>query len=360
MSFIALEEDILLSLFRFQSKRDLLSVMSTCRILFRTGLSTLFQRDISIETPPAILSFHEFLVFTSPSSFRYLRSIKILLPTWSNVRTKHHEGIADILKRAPNLRALSISAQLLKDNDSALAVASMRNLRRLTFARVFNMDQPVEILTHLSSPLTHMHIDSEDRNETSNVQLISAITKFAHTLEDVHFSYRSFSVPIVDPTRCCDKVTRLTSSPCWRPSLTALVTMFPNTRTLVMDLGDLFSPIPEDDPDLVAYHNENIVFQQSEQAWSSLNLVRAEWHALYAMGLQCEVNSLDIASSYTIFFEDLINSSVLHPLRPRHLRLALTQGPDSSHSLPIAGLERLEGLDIFFDLQGSNIQYIEE
>lgn len=280
--------------------KDLLSMTFTCRTLFRTALPVLLQHDISVRTLSSAISLHDFLVFASPASFTALRSLKIYARLQS-LQEAGRQAIADILQRSLNLHNLCIRADILCHDDVAPAIASMKNLFHFTLTDIRDSTRSLAILAPLCSPLTHIYLDNRDRGDISYHDMILIIERFSSTLETVNFS--SSALPVsANPGLCCPKVTCFTSSPCWKPFLSAIVPMFPNLRTLAVEVGTfydeyLFADRPEDSQTLVALRAQNIAFQTNHGAWRSLDYLEVDLQALYAMSLQCEVAFLNLTTA---------------------------------------------------------------
>lgn len=309
----------------------------------------LLRRDILIETTCAMLSFHDFLVFASPSSFQFLRSLDFPA-IWYRMEEEHYEAITDTLKRAPNIHKLGICAHFLKHRDLALAVVALRDLRHLSFHHVDDLSRPLATLTLLSSPLTHIHLTNDGPDDFDTV-VLSGIMNFSSTLEQVHFSWPMLSVPTIPRELYCEKVTHLTITPCWKPFLSFMTSTFPSTQILVVELGDDYmeelDPDPQHDATLVALREENCMFQRKQPIWTSLEFVKTDWESFYAMGLTCDIVSLNITSP--IFLEDLTPCS-LRTIYLRHFRFILLETQNGPRDARVEDTNYLERLDVTMDL----------
>lgn len=349
-SLVALDEDILHLLFDLLSMKDLLSMTLTCRTLFRTAMPVLLQRDISVRTLSSAISLHNFLVFASPASFTYLRSLKVF-PGLRNLNKAGRETITDILQQSPNLHSLSIYADVLCHDDLAPAIASMKTLSHLTIKDITDSSRSLAILAPLCSPLTHISLENHDRSKNSRLNMIAIVERFSATLETIDFPSPILSV-LTNASFCCTRVTHFSNSRCWKPILSVMGPMFPNLRTLVVQLGIdldeyLFIDRPEESQTLVAVRAENIAFQTNQRAWRSLEYLQVDSLALYAMSLQCEIASLDFT---TPTFPERFPRDLIRPLRPRHFRLLLREVPYSTANISMEGMDRLERLDVFIQI----------
>lgn len=167
----------------------------------------LLKRHITLRTLDDILASHGLLVLGSPSSFVSLRSLDIAICPIGPGEV-HNEAIVDILKRAPNLHTLGMNVHEFYDGDTASAVGSLRTLRRLPFQEIWDMYRALEVLSLISSPLTHLRLEDPSDDVCSDLNVIFVIVKFSDTLQELYFSASKF--PVAHPGLRCDNVTRLT------------------------------------------------------------------------------------------------------------------------------------------------------
>lgn len=365
LTLSTLNNDIVVLLSRMLHNRDLLSIMASCQNLFRLGLPILLERELYIRAR-SLQSFHKFLDFASPSSFSALRDIKFFDEDFSPAQLRI---VSAILNQATELKILGITTELLvRDDTLALAVATLTRLDHLRLVGDSFIAQPLAVMTLLRSPLRRVSIaccrpwsdinsQNDDTtqiagsdNDTDPVDLMPILAKFSTSLEHVDLCDVSF----LDSTISCPRVTRLDLSPCGGPWLSALVPAFPNLNVLTADMETFYATNPKDDETLVESYNDNIAFQQQHGSWCHLKSICTELSTLYALGLQCKVDSLVINSAIRVrLSDDFDHINTLHqllsPLQLKHLRLEdicdLTS--DGMASLLSIGLQTLQRLDIY-------------
>lgn len=153
----SLNEDVLLHIFRMLTRRSLLNFMSTCRYIFHTGLPALLARPYYGIDCGRLQSFYGFLSSFAPASFLALRHLE-----FSDYDTADELNIvAETLKRATNLRDLSIGPETFHCEAIVTAVSSLPKLRNLHILNE-NPNSSYSILEHLRAPLTHLRLEVDD------------------------------------------------------------------------------------------------------------------------------------------------------------------------------------------------------
>lgn len=138
-------------------REDLLSFISTCSDLYRTGVPILLGFRYRI-TRTNLAAFHDFLVSKSPSSFLGLRSLYLHFPTYSigiGKRVMFYPNdsevtmISNIVKHAKKIRNIKMFGSVM-DSDPmvyrALAALPALEILNLGFCR----DSKAEILAVLT------------------------------------------------------------------------------------------------------------------------------------------------------------------------------------------------------------------
>lgn len=328
----SLNEDILLHLFRFQTVKGQLSLMSTCHHLFDSGLSALLARPLRIRSRMLRL-FHDFLSSFAPASFPALRNLVFMHIS----DAAELDTIADILKRATNLHVLFISCtttEPMASDTIVEAIAALSNLRDLNVFNV-NPDLNRSIAKRLQAPLVRLTLDdASGRNP-----LLPLLSNFCRTLEDVRLS----CTKLIEVPFSCPKVTRLSLVHCSGIQLTMLVRVFPNLEALYVQSRD-HVPDSLSQAEYDRLRGENATVQLPER-WPSLACLVVDLPGLYRMGLRGETESIILLHALKDDNCDWLSAS-LQSLRPRHLQLTCREQTIGLTKALSVGMGRLARLDL--------------
>ncbi|KAF7791016.1 hypothetical protein EIP86_001975 [Pleurotus ostreatoroseus] len=338
----SLNEDILLHLSHMLTSKTLLALMSTCRYMFRTGLPTLLARPYGSFYDETLSAFYDFLSFFAPTSFSSLRYLRFI----GNDTPAEVDIIANILRRATNLRVLDISiCDALKGReDIAEAIISLSKLEGLTFTH----EAPGvchTILERLQAPLAYLTLEVEDNGKPQ----LPLLSNFQDTLEDIYLQYTD----LTDVSFSCHKLTQLFLHHCSDPRLSVLMNTFPNLEVLSLNSG--YNSTPYGRPEHEELRQNNIAFQAHKQ-WHSLTSLTVDELGVYMLGLQTEVDSVILPAPLTYWDDEdwgWLNRS-LKSLRPRHLRLTCSRKTTGLARALCVGLERLDRLDLDVSVDGDS------
>lgn len=328
----SLDEDVLLYLFRMLTNKGLLTLMSTCRYIFRAGIPALLGRPYLHFYRGMLRSFHEFLSLSAPTSFLSLQQLKFS----SCDTTKGVNIIADILGRATNLQVLMIGSDSFHRHDAiATAISSLSKLRDLDILHE-DPDITYSIIERLQAPLTRLRLQVDD-----NCKLwLPLLSNFCDTIEDVYLQYTG----IEDIPFSCLKLTRLSLWFCDAP-LPVLIPAFPNLEILSINSGRY--DLPCGYPEYEELRTKNTAFQKHVR-WPSLVSLALDEVSIYTMNLQEEVDSVVLPSSFS--FSDDVDyvwlQTPLEFLRPRHLHVSCFQNTTELAKALSVGTGRLDRLDL--------------
>ncbi|KAJ3552456.1 hypothetical protein NM688_g4142 [Phlebia brevispora] len=247
----ALNLDIFAFMMTFVERRgDLLSLMRTCRALYAAGIQPLIRLDTDIPASK-LRSFHTFMLAHSPASFVALR--RFVLEDGPAFMAEDDEYLASLMERSVRLEELRLPSHVLDTNlKIALAIASLDCLVSLRFnigGSVFSIQNKIPSRYSLA-----------------------------------HFSY--------------PKLTVLELIRCSLPRLNILMSAFPNLQALTLEDRD---DIPEDifvlTPEQELVRAQNIAFQRNGRHWKSLRSLTTDTWCLFAIGLQNEIDVLEITTS---------------------------------------------------------------
>lgn len=334
-----LNNEILLEIFNMLSKRDLLSVMQTCRTLLRFGLVALLKRPYVFQHPQESWSgFYSFLRNTHPNGYPAFRDLTIRGGYQHEKRDGAILCLEWLLYSARWLSSLGISTYYLESQLSRGVpdvVSSMTSLKKLRIEGR-GEHETVRVLRQLRAPLQELSF----RLRFPTTCPLCLLSNFRGTLQEVMI----FDLPL--STGCADyhayNVTSL-SLPGSRSRLSALMPTFP--KITLLQITQSMVGLSRNDLRI-----ENVKFQaQSQDAlWPSLEVVVADEYTLWVLGIQREVHSVVILNSLWLEISQL--QVAFATIRPRHLHYYLP-GHNLS-GLPfifVIGMDRLQRLDLVVD-----------
>ncbi|KAF7791031.1 hypothetical protein EIP86_001990 [Pleurotus ostreatoroseus] len=349
MALTNLNEDVLQSVFLLLSVKRLLALMSTCRILFRTGLPALLGRPHRIKEQN-LQSFHDFLERFAPTSFTSLLDLD-----FDGVQDTAQLGIiAAILVRTTSLQDLRIDLDtdfsscrdIEQENALIQALAALSTLRYLRL-RGEGGFFTLPCLTQSHAPLVHLQIRMGIIDK-----VLPLLVNFADTLESVELYYLSLSKVAFR----CPRVTHLSLWSCEETLLPILFAIFPNVEVLSINSGCIEGPwLDGDFRSIKKIRDESISLQES-QRWDSLVSLAVDPMAIYILGIQRELPSvvmplgLDFSSSY----ECASLRMAFESLRPQHLQLGICVDPTYLGAALGMGMDRLDRLDLRIELRSDS------
>lgn len=296
-----------------RNRKDLYSFVTTCSDLYNISAPALLSFHHRIGTRN-LRGFYDFLISKSPTSFTALRSLDLYFsryPVMDQYPEEHSvRMLNDILSRAQNLQHLEVHGDILYNDPSLYqTLKSLRSLKTLSLPPCCGPgNRQQTMITQLQSPLTKLNYDNI---LDANMDPISLLANFRHTLEELAFSVGNISY---DPNLTRDmsypKLVNLKLSGIQDPPLSILIPAFPNLQTLDIQTSGSY-----DDNDT---RDKNIRFQANYpfQRWYLLSLT-GDVRSLFVLGLQCRVPKLTIANFDTEMDGEL--EEILPPLRPLHL-----------------------------------------
>lgn len=292
-------------------RNDLLSFISTCSDLYRTGVPTLLGFPYHINERN-LAAFYAFLVSRSPSSFLGLRDLDLYLP---DIGPNDTTIITDILSRAKKLRSIGIHGSVTMPDPAVYrALVALPTLENLDLQMCSDSKA---VLAQLRSPVLSLLLRFNDDEE----DIVTMLSNFAHTLEDLTV----YTVVLCKTTSINFHYRNVTSLMlCFVPALqlSILIPAFPNLESLYVTNADGCL-----NPEIVRWHADNLLFQQEhhDQTWR-LSSLTGDVASLYTLGLQTTVPTVTVTRLDVEDSDDNgLLKAVLTPLRP--LSLAVTPGP---------------------------------
>lgn len=296
-------------------RKDLLSFISTCSDLYRTGVPILLGFRYQINSKN-LAAFYAFLVSKSPSSFLGLRELSLFFPDATDLGPNDTSIIADILSRAKKLRRIGVHVSVMKPDPAVYR--ALVALPALEYLDLQSCRDSKAVLTQLQSPVRRLLLDFKGREE----DIVTMLSNFSHTLEDLAV-YSIALCKSVSSDLHYRNVTSLMLFFVPKMQLSILIPAFPNLERLHMSRTDHCCP----DPDIETWHAENLSFQQErpDQTWR-LSSLEGDVASLYTLGLQTAVPTVTVTGLEVDDEDDSgLLKAILTPLRP--LSLSVTPGP---------------------------------
>lgn len=266
------------------SKADLLSVMSTCKTLYRSGIPFLLQRPVYI-TDTNVKSFCDYMLsditFRGPALRHFY--LQHLPPQHEQVRR-----FPAIFQHAIHLVTFSVaeSEQLLEEVPEMIDIVS--SLLKVTELEVWLAGhRSIELFRRLDQRLLRLGASLCDTNEEFELQEPLIAPPHLETLVLDHIDIRLF-------TEACPSLQQLeVGGASLNESLETLVRFCPHLRCLILK-GQ-----PDhwwEELDLVdTAHTFNTQYVQSEvQQWTKLDRVDGPLHLLYSLAIPCQVHDLRV------------------------------------------------------------------
>lgn len=306
---------------------DLLSFISTCSDLYRTGIPTLLKIHCRI-TRTNLVAFYEFLASKSPSSFLGLRSLELHFPEYAEGHVNGKIGpneitmITDILDHAKKLLNLKIHGSVMGSVATIyrpLAALPALHTLNLNVSGAFDGEISAA-LAQIQSPLVSLscNLHGEDGD------LVATLPNLCNTLERLAAFNTPLSKVATTELRYYN-ISHLELVSVSNMRLSILIPAFPNLKLLAVRFADHFG-----DSEVDTLRADNLHFQQEHpgQTWR-LSSLAADIPGLYVLGLQTAVYTVSIAClGVTIHHETAeFLEAVLKPLCP--LSLSVNELDDS-------------------------------
>ncbi|KAI0786270.1 hypothetical protein C8Q75DRAFT_773104 [Abortiporus biennis] len=162
-----------------EQRRDLLSMMQTCKTMYATGVRYLMESpSLNQPTNDQIRSFSRFMLARPSSSFPRLTSLSLVLPDDADA-----EPLVEVLHRArPYLRTLHLDCDVALSNSQAF-YSSLISLDNITELSVVNPDLPT--LTLLNESFAPIHKISVVNDKKWSDFCISHLANFGDSLEEL-------------------------------------------------------------------------------------------------------------------------------------------------------------------------------
>ncbi|KAJ3532542.1 hypothetical protein NM688_g7403 [Phlebia brevispora] len=321
--FQALNIDVLRYIMSHVEHRgDLLSFMLASSDLYHVGIPILLAFPYVV-TRGSLPSFIKFVDSKGPTGYSALRDLEFSFPFDNKLEPPQAGLIADILRKATNLRALALIGEVLIPNGAIESAAmSLTRLRRLRLDTAYGVDA---ILTQLHSPLTWVEV----RLEFDEPDILSDLTSFCDTLE-----HAAISSGMILPSPVCYRNLTSLETYCNGFRLAVFAPAMPNLQRLhIYTVDFLFG---DRDDELAALRDENLRYQTSlsSPVWK-LTYISLNLESAYVLGFDFHIPCMDIR--HTELMErmewwDLFQTSIA-PLRPFQLVYHQTAEPTSPATL---------------------------
>lgn len=284
-------------------------------------------------------SLHEFMN-RYPGSFTGLHHLDL---RYFHGDIPQHE--ADLLKDLlvggkAHVTRLSLPSLDQFDACYCQAVASLTNLKYLS-AGSDSSGALRTILSQMKSSITRIefYLSAEDDDDPTLY-----LANFAPTLAELILEGITPSptdVRYLQLTNLC-----LLDGPA--PALSVLTTAFPNLERVHVTGDDCFTTRVVNGHAELETRIQNIAFQDRGHCWPSLKNLGGDVYGIYALGLQQEVDEVDIFKFEPISNEDFLEwlISSLSQLRPKTLGLGLLDDKDMLTLAFSEGCDKLTELDL--------------
>ncbi|KAF7792570.1 hypothetical protein EIP86_003664 [Pleurotus ostreatoroseus] len=274
-----------------RQRKDLLSFISTCSVLYRVGVPALLHFPCWI-TPRNLAPFHSFLLSKNPYSFLGIHDLTLTdYRGQPEMREDEAYMVKDILNGAKKMEHLVVDDAMLRHIPTAYrALATMQALQHLELELgPDTMNELLAALAELHAPLRYLRVDYPWEPSRSNrirnrisMDIVAAFANFCQTLEDVAFIN-------ISPRRITPgdlrytNVTTLYLSFADNMLLSMFVPAFPNLKSLHLEW-------------LTAGRADNQRFQREHPEYSwRLETLTGDAESLYNIALQTMVCTVEIS-----------------------------------------------------------------
>ena len=305
MNNMRLNFDVLVETMSFLGRSDVGVLMRTCQTLRKAGAPYILDGDIRLNNNNKIASFcHFMLQRDSLGRFRYLRHLELSGRLLEFEESDLGKAIGCIFQNATHLESLVINDDGLFELDESIsiAIASLPRLQKLELS--FDNAEATDMMQRMQAPLVEVKIhfdhDYDDGDDVLD-GFRDPIVYFAaikETLEDVCVSgyaqfdrhSEAYQYPLVENLDI--------DVPHIFQPLKPMIEGYPNLRQLSIWTD---SEVDFDDSAffefLVEAREGNLNDQETHGSWESLDVLSGELSGLYALGIQCKVEHLDLADA---------------------------------------------------------------
>lgn len=306
-----------------EEKRDLLSMMYSCKVLNTLGATYLLGFPVHISCGRSDESFQRFMLAEFPNRFHALKQLSYELGEQvAPLPHNDNDNIAKVLANSQNIEHLKLHGHYSFGSiDPAVedAITSLPNIRTLEIkldGRDF--DGITRVLGDVKSSLVHLSIHSRWAYRQP-LQTLSSTNMIA-TLRSIDLSGVDLNgatppqLPSVIEARIAKSIGY---------TIQPMVDAFPNLQSLAIHFADTRRTRTEDARVVNAIFHET-----SDHDWDTLHHLSGHSDCLYILGLTCHVDHLEVDE---VLHESLrVLDGVMRDTTPRKLTASLRL---SSHTL---------------------------
>ncbi|CAL1713492.1 unnamed protein product [Somion occarium] len=275
--------DVLLVVMSFLWGPNLLSMMRTCKFLYRTGIPMLLEHGVYIWPEKHAVSFCRFLSTDTSYRFRFLRKLTIWHFPYDNPHL--FRAILKTLQYATRLQELELNDAeefLVYDEHFARVVSSLLDLRCLVLSGI--EEQGLESLRTLRAPLTHLTVRFGAMNSNEDPpEPTPFLASVSNTLEMIDFDNPNMEG--ISGIVVCPKVHTFKIQQYWTLPTRHLVLCFPNLKRLNVLTEERLNRAETD-----AFRVQNKTELASTQSWTSLDRLDADVNTAFLLALNCRVS----------------------------------------------------------------------
>ncbi|KAI0369270.1 hypothetical protein BV20DRAFT_968127 [Pilatotrama ljubarskyi] len=346
MAALRLNEDILLHIMRFASRRTLCMFISTCRLFHRAGAQYLLEGTVTLDNEQQLDSFICFMKADTSHRVGFLRTLSIKIHLYMAPRSlspsTSHALVLLFLRLARdgvlcNLMLYSAEELLSSQPLLPLAIAMLTTLKSLT---LYNAGVRARLLLkNLQSQLTYadLWLIPRDRSPAEGPGLDADPGNDPFVL--LHRSHDSLRQLI---TTCAEKYTSHTPAIPVYTHLRALTLRMthldepyighyaracPNLEELTacdLDCEHLDGDATDVDDPLMDARESNKDDQEELGTWPSLRLFKGTYATLFSLGILCPISWIKLNEEDGEFYPSLLLEP-LNDARPTHLDLQFSE-----------------------------------
>lgn len=352
---------------------DILSMMGTCRLLYRRGMPILLRnrtvdltaekRARSVVRPIDLMtSFSLCIMADIQNRGPMVRKLKVPTPAYE-VGPEDKELIAMLVTLLPELkglRYLSISgfgSWLQLDSGLMEAVSTLRNLTRLEVNKRSYEDPPLysisRALSNIQSPITTLELCLLAEDFTQN--LFEMIRSFSATVEMVNINGIALGVvDVVYPRLKTLIISVLYGTEVTRP----LISCAPNLDIILITSLQVSD---RHEAGLIDSIRASGIQSQMAYTWSGLSRGIGSLDSLYALALQCPVKHIDI--NETVANNETYSrlTTIVQDARPMSIGVMVKLGPELSPTVlptlvPVSIREGVTRMTMIIDISGNDFE----
>lgn len=298
-------------------RKDVSSLMRTCKTLFGSGIPHLLAKSVWLYTAKNAQMFLHFMFSKSFRALRFqsLRSLRVGF--WTSRMEQFQilvSGMSQVLRLALNLQKLELSAlDLFCNTDLSFfdAITTLPSLRKLCITN--SESKIMHLLSTIRSPLQELDVSFCTRG-LELLDPLPHLGNLSSTLTTLSLRW----VNLHHSNVRCSSVRYLTIETIHRIDATVLVRSFPALITLSIESLNERSYDAEAD-EVRVWNQGNLM---STNQWTTLLELNGEAVELYTLGLACPIRTLRMSS---IKKPNLgVVQSLLDSHRPQHVRMGLS------------------------------------